>query len=101
MLPPPRCARAVGHYQRCLLRRERHPHDIGLWPANPEDQIVALTVDANKGPNCWVPRTAHLQSRRAIRHLIRVVEGPDTDTGPDTDAGSDTVHAEIHRGRKG
>jgi hypothetical protein len=30
-----------------------------------------------------------------------VVEGPDTDTGPDTDAGSDTVHAEIHRGRKG
>ncbi|MFT6146035.1 MAG: hypothetical protein ACJAV2_003925 [Myxococcota bacterium] len=30
-----------------------------------------------------------------------MVEGPDTDTGPDTDAGSDTVHAEIHRGRKG
>ncbi len=26
-------------------------------PSNPDNQIVALTVDANKGRNSWVPRT--------------------------------------------
>jgi uncharacterized protein (TIGR03382 family) len=141
-------------------------------PSNPDNQIVALTTDANKGPNSWVPRTflglkdsednahrtallfvsklatqayaegeldrwgatqqimldggssahlvvqgtAHVQSGRAIPHLIRVVEGPDTDgdtdteagTDPDTDAGtdtdtdsdadSDTVNADINTG---